>query len=94
MSTTASNYDVSKLFLGTFLAFVSFALAYFSSNKMKHFSSSGIFYMITLFLYGISMFASSYVEEEHNFWYLMASTWLLYLLITESVAPVSESVGC
>ncbi|KAI9824815.1 MAG: major facilitator super transporter protein [Phylliscum demangeonii] len=32
------------------------------------------------FAYGGMMFASSYVEEEHHFWYWMLSGWLFYLL--------------
>lgn len=92
MSTTASNYDVPKLVIGTALAFISFAGALFSLNNMKTISSQGIFFTFSLLLYGISMFASSYVEEEHNFWYLMTSTWFLYLMVNGCVlAPSSPT---
>jgi ethanolaminephosphotransferase len=85
MSTTASNYDLPKLICGTALAFVSFAVTLFSLNTVKSISLSGIFYTFSLLLYGVSMFASSYVEEEHNFWYLMTSTWFLYLIFNGCV---------
>ncbi|KAF2785696.1 alkaline phosphatase-like protein [Melanomma pulvis-pyrius CBS 109.77] len=84
MSSTASNYDVSRLFLGTFLAFVSFGLTFLTLPKLRPISSTAIFYALTLLLYGILMFASSYVEEEHNFWYWATSGWFFYLFICES----------
>ncbi|KAF2272319.1 alkaline phosphatase-like protein [Westerdykella ornata] len=84
MSTTASNYDVSKLYMGTLLALVATSLSLISLRKTRTFSSAAAFYSITLLLHGISMFASSYVEEEHGFWYLMTSTWFIYLLIRDS----------
>ena len=32
-------------------------------------------------MYSIMMFASSYVEEEHHFWYWASSGWLGLLLL-------------
>ena len=32
-------------------------------------------------MYGTMMFASSYVEEEHHFWYWASSGWLALLLL-------------
>ncbi|KAF2715075.1 alkaline phosphatase-like protein [Pleomassaria siparia CBS 279.74] len=84
MSSTASNYDVSRLFLGTFLAFLSFGLTFLTLPKLRRISSAAIAYTLTLSLYGILMFASSYVEEEHNFWYWATSGWFFYLFISES----------
>jgi ethanolaminephosphotransferase len=34
-------------------------------------------------LYCIMMFASSYVEEEHHFWYWMASAWFMALFFKQ-----------
>lgn len=81
MSTTASNYDVSRLYLGTFLAILSSGLALLSLDKIQPISATGVFYALTLVLYCALMFASSYVEEEHTFWYWATSTWALYLFI-------------
>jgi len=36
-------------------------------------------FLIVTLLYGIMMFASSFVEEEHNFWYWAATGWLALL---------------
>lgn len=85
MSTTASNYDISRLLLGTLLALLSLGITYLCLNRITPISASGIFYTLTLILYGVLMFASSYVEEEHNFWYWTSSAWFFYLFIFESV---------
>ena len=85
MSSTASNYDVSRLFLGTSIAFLSFGLTYQTLPKLRPISSTAIFYTLALLLYGILMFASSYVEEEHNFWYWATSAWFFCLFIYEFV---------
>ncbi|KAF2184722.1 GPI ethanolamine phosphate transferas-like protein 2 [Zopfia rhizophila CBS 207.26] len=85
MSSTTSNYNVSRLILGTALAFLSFTLTMLSiRSKLSSISSTGIFYTLILLLYGILMFASSYVEEEQHFWYWSASAWFAYLFIAES----------
>ncbi|KAF2446391.1 hypothetical protein P171DRAFT_453791 [Karstenula rhodostoma CBS 690.94] len=84
MSSTASNYDVPRLIIGTALAFVSVLLTLFTLPALRPITPSGIAYALTLILYGVLMFASSYVEEEHNFWYWAASGWFFYLFIAES----------
>ncbi|TVY57177.1 GPI ethanolamine phosphate transferase, partial [Lachnellula suecica] len=70
MSSTASNFDVTKLVTGQAVAaiglsFASLAAGPTIANALK---TSSPFVGISL-LYGIMMFASSYVEEEQHFWY-------------------------
>jgi ethanolaminephosphotransferase len=81
MSSTASNYDVQRLFFGTSLAFLICVLSYFALPTMRPMSPAGLYYALTLALYAVLMFASSYVEEEHNFWYWITSGWFFYLFI-------------
>jgi ethanolaminephosphotransferase len=84
MSSAASNYDVSRLIIGTTLACVSVIMALFTLPSLRPITPSGVAYALTLILYGVLMFASSYVEEEHNFWYWATSGWFFYLFISES----------
>ena len=81
MSGTASNYDVPRLCIGTALAFLVCGLSFFTLRKLRPVSSAGFYYALTLGLYAVLMFASSYVEEEHNFWYWATSGWFLVLFI-------------
>lgn len=43
--------------------------------------------------YGAMMFASSFVEEEHHFWYWTASGWFMALFLKECVASQSPYKG-
>lgn len=81
MSSAASNYDVPRLFLGTGLASLICVLAFSTLFPLRSVSSAGLFYFLTLALYTVLMFASSYVEEEHNFWYWITSGWFFYLFV-------------
>jgi ethanolaminephosphotransferase len=81
MSGAASNYNVPRLFFGTGLAFIVCCLGFFTLPKFGSFSPGGMYYTLTLVLYAVLMFASSYVEEEHNFWYWATSGWLFVVFI-------------
>ena len=82
MSGTAIEYDVSRLGLGLGIAAISMFLAIVaaSSTILGSLRSSLPVLLISL-LYGIMMFASSYVEEEQHFWYWAATAWLTMLWI-------------
>ncbi|CAL5868848.1 uncharacterized protein PFLUO_LOCUS3075 [Penicillium psychrofluorescens] len=82
MSSTASNYDVSRLSLGLLTVAVAALLVlpatYVVCARSKH---PGGFLVFLIVGYGLMMFASSYVEEEQQFWYWMCSGWFFYLHI-------------
>jgi ethanolamine phosphate transferase 2 subunit G len=84
MSSTASNYDLSCLTLGSIVSFVSVILSIAALRpKFSQITSTGAFFTLLLVLYSIMMFASSYVEEEQHFWYWTASAWFFYLFLFE-----------
>lgn len=83
MSGVASEYDVPRLIVGTALALLVCGLNFFTMPKLRPVSFAGIYYALTIALYAILMFASSYVEEEHNFWYWATSGWFLVLLVDD-----------
>lgn len=80
MSSMASNYDMPRLFLGQGAALAAaiasgIAVIRFSSPQQGPLTP---LILVTL-LYGIMMFASSYVEEEQHFWYWSSSVWIAFL---------------
>lgn len=82
MSGMASNYDTDKLMLGgaiTLAAMLTAGAAVAMTTKIT-FRTFGPFALVTV-LYGVMMFASSYVEEEQHFWYWSTTAWLLYLAV-------------
>lgn len=92
MSSAASNYDVPRLFLGTGLAILICILGFLAVPSLRPISLAGSYCSLTLALYAVLMFASSYVEEEHNFWYWITSGWFFCLYLgsmrdTNKLAP-------
>lgn len=82
MSGMASNYDMDKLIYGgiiTVAALSAAGVATAMSTKLTV-RNFGPFALITV-LYGVMMFASSYVEEEQHFWYWSTTAWLFYLVV-------------
>jgi ethanolaminephosphotransferase len=77
MSSTASNYDVSKLITGQILTASALLLGIAAAWEMIASSiTASAPFLITTLLYGLMMFASSYVEEEQHFWYWGTTAWL------------------
>ena len=80
MTTMASNYDMNRLVTGGIVATAALG-AGIAAVVVSPKAGPGkwpAFSFITI-LYGVMMFASSYVEEEHHFWYWITSAWLLSL---------------
>ncbi|KAI1641831.1 alkaline phosphatase-like protein [Daldinia loculata] len=92
MSGMASNYDMSMLIYGEVVAVVASIAAVYTVVTLPSVTASNLapFVLITV-LYGIMMFASSYVEEEQHFWYWATSAWLLYLAIRSSPRATYKS---
>ncbi|KAL8897112.1 MAG: hypothetical protein Q9192_002743 [Flavoplaca navasiana] len=80
MSNTASNYSIVKLYAGTAIAAL---VALWNSCRsfplLMQKPTFGAWFLLVTIVYGVSMFASSFVEEEHQYWYMIASGWLGWL---------------
>ncbi|KAL8809711.1 MAG: hypothetical protein Q9200_003180 [Gallowayella weberi] len=84
MRTTASNYAVGKLYAGTAMAALATLWTFFSSIPfLVQKWNFGLWFLLATIAYGMIMFASSYVEEEHQYWYSIASTWLWWLVMKQ-----------
>lgn len=70
MSSMASNYDMGRLHIGeAVVGLVAGSLIFGARLSLIPLLAISV-------TYGIMMFASSYVEEEHHFWYWATSAWL------------------
>ena len=86
MSSSASNYDIPRLQLGIGLALTAFVIALIAATTVsRNIDCTDLWIGILTLTYGTMMFASSYVEEEHHFWYWVTSGWLGWLHFKLSV---------
>ncbi|GAB7347730.1 hypothetical protein MBLNU459_g5282t1 [Dothideomycetes sp. NU459] len=86
LSTTASSYDVPRLVSAVVTASIALTLALYSKEALWPPGLAGLAFTLVTALYGIMMFASSYVEEEQHFWagstgkYRSVLLWITLLL--------------
>lgn len=82
MSNMASNYDMRDLALAQVILAVACLLSTAALARLggpKRVSLLPFMFVTTM--YGIMMFASSYVEEEHHFWYWSTTAWISFLVV-------------
>lgn len=86
MSTTASNYNVSLLYIGIAIALLTdFIVLLINFHIFVKARVSGLWTSFVILSYGMIMFGSSYIEEEQHFWYWTTSAWFSWLAIKQYV---------
>ncbi|KAJ5362281.1 Alkaline phosphatase-like alpha/beta/alpha [Penicillium brevicompactum] len=94
MSRTASNYDVSRLGLGLSVTLIASLFVFPATMRgITRQKLPGSFLTIMILTYALMMFASSYVEEEQQFWYWICSGWIFYLHIKSNTAKECTRSG-
>ena len=85
LSGTASNYDLPKMYLGITLAGLASLLGLAGSwSILMRSNLEGAAFFVLAGTYAATMFASSYVEEEQQFWYWILGAWLTVLHCRQS----------
>jgi ethanolaminephosphotransferase len=92
LSIAASNYDLRMMTGGMIVMLVASVVSAAKLYPLLGDSSlaNWSFLAITLSYVGM-MFASSYVEEEQNFWYWIACGWLMALFLKQYVSSRAGS---
>lgn len=81
MSNAASSYNIPWMVAGIALSAVALTVSMWTFPALWPPSLGSFFFMATCLLYGLMMFASSYVEEEQHLWYWLAPAWMLLLAV-------------
>lgn len=82
MSSTASNYNLTRLYAGIALSATAFAFSLMVAFAfVPKVGSTGVWTSLVAMSYGTMMFASSFVEEEQHFWYWAASAWFAWITV-------------
>lgn len=80
MRNLASEYDLWKLHLGTAVALLATITILIPCGTLSMKATLADLWVASISLMqGCMMFASSYVEEEHQFWYWVTSGWFVWL---------------
>ena len=92
LSGTASNYDLASMQIGIALSALAFflCLPYFTSGILQA-GFDGLVLGFIMLSHSITMFATSYVEEEHQFWYWSLAGYLAILFFRASRFELSHT---
>ncbi|TKA69771.1 hypothetical protein B0A49_07406 [Cryomyces minteri] len=79
MSSAATEYSVLLLGSGILVATIAVLLSVSNLPSQRLRGPTGFVFVAMTGAYSAMMFASSYVEEEQQFWYWLAAAWVAFL---------------
>lgn len=89
MSNASSNYTLTRLYQGTAVALAAVLVSLFTLRDSFFRLFGAIRCFVFVFVgYATLMFASSYVEEEQQFWYWILTGWTSYLYLRTYVTYI------
>ncbi|WPH00836.1 Hypothetical protein R9X50_00366600 [Acrodontium crateriforme] len=81
LSNAASTYNIPQMASGIFTIAIALAFTLLSFPAFRISTSAAFYFGLISVLYGIMMFATSYVEEEQQLWYWLTPCWVVLLTI-------------
>lgn len=93
LSRASSNYNTTHLFIGVVITSLAAIISTYSAISLKLRYSLRFLMVFIFFLYGLLMFGSSLVEEEHHFWYWMGTGTVVWLYIVAARKKFRDGVN-
>lgn len=79
LSSTASSYNIARMTIGMAVSALGIAVCLCSFRSLWPPTMASSALTFASVLYGVMIFASSYVEEEQHFWYWLTPAWITLL---------------
>lgn len=88
--SASNNFDISTMQIGLLLLFLAFILA-LTQLRLKQFVRYDYLTLLIPFFHSLTAFATSFVEEEHVYWYFIGAVYLFFLSLGKVRNTISSA---